>query len=50
LQEGIPIAAAEKESISWLKHDSGIRCTPFAFCPATARISASDLDALVFYK
>ncbi len=44
------IAAAEEERFSRKKHDSSLPKLSMAFCLEEAGISASDLDAIIFYE
>ena len=50
LQDGRLIAAAEEERFSRLKHDSGYPALAIRFCLESAKITAQDLDYVVFYE
>lgn len=50
LQDGMLAAAAEEERFSRLKHDSGYPALAIRFCLETAKLSARDLDYVVFYE
>ena len=50
LQDGMLAAAAEEERFSRLKHDSGYPTLAIRFCLETAKLTARDLDYVVFYE
>ncbi|HEX9455869.1 MAG TPA: carbamoyltransferase N-terminal domain-containing protein, partial [Candidatus Binatia bacterium] len=50
LQDGMLAAAAEEERFSRLKHDSGYPTLAIRFCLESAKLTARDLDYVVFYE
>ncbi len=50
LHDGQLVAAVEEERFSRQKHDSGFPHQAIKFCLDTAKISADDLDYVVFYE
>src|SRR3954468_1430384 len=50
LQDGLLIAAAEEERFSRIKHDFGFPHQAIRFCLERARITAGDLDYVVFFE
>ena len=50
LEDGQLVAAAEEERFSRKKHDNGFPKNAIDFCLKYARISAQDLDYVVFYE
>ncbi len=50
LEDGVLVAAAQEERFSRRKHDPGFPTHAVAFCLRQARLSAADLDYVVFYE
>lgn len=50
LKDGIPIAAADEERFSRIKHDSSFPELAIDFCFKSAGITSKDLDFVVFYE
>ena len=50
LEDGMLVAAAQEERFSRRKHDPGFPAHAVAFCLRQARLSAADLDYVVFYE
>lgn len=50
IDDGKIIAAAEEERFSRIKHDSGFPQKAISFCLSMAKITAEDLDYVVFYE
>ncbi len=50
LEDGVLVAAAQEERFSRRKHDPGFPGQAVAFCLRQARLSAADLDYVVFYE
>ena len=50
LEDGVLVAAAQEERFSRRKHDPGFPAHAVAFCLRQARLSAADLDYVVFYE
>lgn len=50
IQDGMLIAAAEEERFSRIKHDHNFPSLAIQFCLAQGRISAEELDYVVFYE
>ena len=50
LEDGVLVAAAQEERFSRRKHDPGFPAHAVAFCLRHARLSAADLDYVVFYE
>jgi carbamoyltransferase len=50
VRDGVPIAAAEEERFSRLKHDTRFPERAIAYCLREAGIVAKDLDAIAFYE
>lgn len=50
VRDGVPIAAAEEERFSRLKHDLSFPDRAIAYCLHEAGISAAELDAVAFYE
>jgi carbamoyltransferase len=50
VRDGVPLAAAEEERFSRIKHDAGFPERAIAYCLREARISSADLDGIAFYE
>jgi carbamoyltransferase len=50
LKDGVPIAAAEEERFSRIKHDSSFPKLAIAFCLRKGKIRTGDIDYVVFYE
>ena len=50
LKDGKIIAAAQEERFTRKKHDAGFPCNAIRYCVKEARISASEIDNVVFYE
>ncbi len=50
LRNGVPVAMAEEERFSRKKHDNGFPKLAIEFCLKELKITAKDLDAVVFYE
>jgi carbamoyltransferase len=50
IKNGIPIAAAEEERFTRIKHDNNFPENAIKFCLKYAKISPNDLDFVVFYE
>ncbi len=50
VRDGKPIAAAEEERFSRVKHDARFPAAAIAYCLRTAEITQSDLDCVAFYE
>jgi carbamoyltransferase len=50
LKDGIPIAAAEEERFTRVKHDNSFPENAIKFCLNYSKISPNDLDFVVFYE
>jgi len=49
-EDGVPVAAAEEERFSRVKHDSSFPHRAIAFCLEQAGLAGSDLDYVAFYE
>src|SRR5579863_3894374 len=50
VRDGRPVAAAEEERFSRIKHDASFPQLAIRYCLAEGGISAGDLDAIAFYE
>jgi len=48
--DGRPVAAAEEERFSRIKHDASFPASAIDYCLSQAGITAADLDAITFYE
>ncbi len=50
LRDGVPVAAAEEERFSRIKHDAGFPEQAIRYCLSEAEIAANDLTCVAFYE
>jgi carbamoyltransferase len=50
LRDGVPVAAAQEERFTRIKHDSGFPSNAVRYCLAQAGVRLKDVDHVVFYE